>query len=264
MYNKKKKFYGVLFMLGLERRRKIMEQLTQDRKVYVADLSRKFQVTEETIRRDLEKLEQQNLLQRNYGGAVLNEHTSEDISFIKRTSINNADKEFIAQKAEYLINDGDTLMVDASTTCLALLQRLKTRNHLTIITNSIRLVNEFVNSSFTIISSGGILRASSYALTGPAACSILEKYYVDLAIISCKGIDRTRGIMESNEPESLIKQAMIKQAKKSILLADYSKFDKTAFIKTCDFAPINYIVTNKEPSAEWLDFFSQHQIKLIY
>jgi DeoR/GlpR family transcriptional regulator of sugar metabolism len=260
----KRNTYGVIFMLGIERRRKIMEQLTQDRKVYVADLSKLFNVTEETVRRDLEKLENQDLLRRSYGGAVLKEHTSEDISFIKRTSINNTDKELIAQKAEYLINDGDTLMVDASTTCLSLLYHLKAKSNLTIITNSIRLVNEFVNSPFTIISSGGILRSHSYALTGPAACTILEKYYVDLAIISCKGIDRERGIMESNEPESLIKQKMIQQAKKAILLADDSKFDKTAFTKTCDFAPIDYVVTNKEPAAEWLEFFPKQQIKLIY
>ncbi|VBB09790.1 lacr bacterial regulatory protein hth signature [Lucifera butyrica] len=251
-------------MFGIERRRKIMEQLTQDRKVYVAELSKKFNVTEETVRRDLEKLEQENLLQRSYGGAVLNVGTSEDLSFIKRTSIHHADKELIAQKAESLINDGDTLMVDASTTCLALLRHLKTRNDLTIITNSILLVNEFVNSSFTVISSGGTLRSRSYALTGPAATGILEKYYVDLALISCKGLDRSRGIMESNEPESLIKQTMIRQAKKTILLVDHSKFDKTAFTKTCDFTLIDYIVTNQEPSAEWLDFFNQELIKIIY
>jgi len=70
--------------------------------------------------------------------------------------------------------------------------------------------------------------------------------------------------MESNEPESLIKQTMIQQAKKAILLADDSKFDKTAFTKTCDFAPIDYVVTNKEPAAEWLEFFPKQQIKLIY
>ena len=112
-------------MLGIERRQKIMEELVQNRKVYVGDLSKIFKVTEETIRRDLEKLEKQDLLSRSYGGAVLKEHTSEDLSFIKRTSINNSDKELIAQKAEALINDGDTLMVDASTTCLALLQHLR-------------------------------------------------------------------------------------------------------------------------------------------
>ena len=92
-------------MLGIERRRKIMERLNQDNKVYVADLSKFFNVTEETIRRDLEKLENQDLLRRSYGGAVLNEHTSEDLSFVKRTTINSEDKEIIAEKAAALIGD---------------------------------------------------------------------------------------------------------------------------------------------------------------
>jgi DeoR/GlpR family transcriptional regulator of sugar metabolism len=251
-------------MLGIERRRKIMEKLTQDRKVYVSDLSKYFQVTEETVRRDLEKLENQDLLRRSYGGAVLNEHTSEDLSFIKRTTINSDDKERIAEKASDLISDGDTIMVDSSTTCLALLQHLKQKKDLTIITNSIRLVNDFVNSPFTMISSGGILRSHSFALTGTAACATLRKYYVDLAIISCKGIDREKGLMESNEEESEIKQIMIGQAKKSILLADHSKFGKTAFIKTCDFSTLSGVVTDMDPGENWTEFFSKQQIKLLF
>lgn len=251
-------------MLGIERRQKIMEELMQNRKVYVGELSKTFDVTEETIRRDLEKLEKMDFLNRSYGGAVLKEHTSEDLSFIKRTSINNADKECIAQKAEPLLNDGDTLMVDASTTCLALLQHLQQKKNLTIITNSIRLVNEFVDSPFTIISTGGTLRAHSYALTGPSACVTLKNYYVDLAIISCKGIDREKGIMESNEPESIIKQQMIAQARKRILLIDHSKFDKTAFKKTSDFSNIDCVVTDQVPPESWISFFAKQQIKLIY
>ncbi len=251
-------------MLGIERRRKIMDKLNQDRKIYVSDLSKLFNVTEETIRRDLEKLENQDLLRRSYGGAVLNEHTSEDLSFVKRTTINSADKEAIAQKAASLIQDGDTIMVDSSTTCLALLQHLKQKKDLTIITNSIRLVNDFVNSPFTMISSGGTLRAHSFALTGVAACATLKKYYVDLAIISCKGIDQEKGLMESNEEESEIKQIMIQQSKKSILLADHSKFDKTAFIRTCDFADLNCIVTDLDPGEHWTEFLAKQNIRLFF
>ena len=251
-------------MLGIERRRKIMERLKLDRKVYVSDLSKLFSVTEETIRRDLEKLEQQDLLHRSYGGAVLNEHTNENLSFIKRTSTNSADKEYIAEKAAALIHNGDTIMVDSSTTCLALLPQIKHKKHLTIITNSVRLVNDFVNFPFTMISSGGVLRAHSFALTGAVACSTLRKYYVDFAFISCKGIDRSRGIMESNEEESSIKQIMIDQATRTVLMADHSKFNSTAFIKTCDFSPINTIVTDCNPGDAWDDFLAKQQVQLIY
>ena len=250
-------------MLGIERRRKIMERLVQDRKIYVSDLSRLFSVTEETIRRDLEKLEGQNLLRRSYGGAVLNEHTSEDLSFVKRTTINSENKESIAQKAAGLISDGDTIMVDSSTTCLALLPHLRGKKNLTIITNSVRLINDFVNSPFTMIYSGGTLQAHSYALTGATASETLKKYYVDLAIISCKGIDSKKGLMESNEAESVIKEIMIQQARRVVLLADHSKFAKTAFIKTCDFSAISVVVTDLRPSDSWVEFLNKQQIQLL-
>ena len=251
-------------MLGIERRREIMKMLNQHQKVYVQDLSKLFDVTDETIRRDLEKLEQQNLVKRCYGGAVINDHTSQDISFLKRIDINHAGKIYIAKKAENLINDGDTLMVDSSTTCLALFRYLKSKKDLTIITNSIRLINEFVNSDFRIISTGGELRAHSYALTGTIACETLAKYYVDTAIISCKALDMQKGLMESNEPESIIKRQMNEQAQKCILLADNTKFDKTAFTRTCDLNKINTIVTDKEPAIEWLDYIKNNDMRIIY
>lgn len=251
-------------MLGIERRRKIMEQMDKHQKVYVQELSALFQVTDETIRRDLEKLEQQNLVKRCYGGAVINDHTSQDISFLKRIDINNASKKYIARKAEYLINEGDTVMIDASTTCLALLRYLKGKKNLTIITNSIRVISEFINSDFNIISTGGILRSHSYALTGSVACDTIKRYYVDVAIISCKALDMKKGLMESNEPESIVKQRMIEQAQKVVLLADNSKFDKIAFTRTCGLDEINCLVTDKELSPEWLEFLRKNSIQVMY
>lgn len=250
-------------MLGIERRQKIMEKLQLEQKVYVADLSKLFGITEETVRRDLEKLEAENLLRRSYGGAILAEHTSEDISFIRRSAMNSAGKEAIAQKAASLLHDGDTIMVDSSTTCMALFKVLQQKN-LTIITNSIRLIHRFLNAPFKFISTGGSLRSNSGALTGNVACNTLRKYFVDRAVISCKGLDMTKGIMESNEEESIIKQVMIEQAKQTILLADHSKFSRTAFTRTCAIEQISTIVTDEEPNADWKAFIAEKQIELLY
>ena len=240
-----------------------MEKIRLDRKVYVSDLAKTFKVTEETIRRDLEKLEGQDLLRRSYGGAVITESTSEDLSYKRRSAINSESKLAIAEKAARLIQDGDTIMMDSSTTCQALLQRLKGQKDITVITNSIRLMNDFMGSGFKMICTGGTMRESSCALTGSIASQTLEKYYVDFTFISCKGIDREKGLMESNEEESEIKQIMIEQAKKAILLADHSKFGKTAFIKTCDFSKIAAIVTDADPGDAWKEFLATQQIKLI-
>lgn len=251
-------------MLGIERRQRIVDKIKQDKKVYVSELSQLFKVTEETVRRDLEKLENENLLRRSYGGAILNEQqTGEDISFMKRSTINSESKEAIAQKAQELINDGDTIMVDSSTTCLTLLHHLKERRHITIITNSIRLAYDFSASPFRIISTGGTLRANSMALTGTATCTALQRYYADVVLISCKGLDPKRGVMESNEEESAVKQVMLAQAKKSLLLVDQSKFDKTAFVQTCSLADIDTIVTDSAPEEHWHKALTQAQVELI-
>ena len=251
-------------MLGIERRQAIIDKLKQEHRVYVSELSTIFNVTEETIRRDLDKLESDDLIRRNYGGAVLNDYISEDLSFLRRSSINSKEKDIIAQKAMDFIKDGNTIMMDSSTTGLALLNRLKIRKDITIITNSIRLAYDFTNSQFKIISTGGTLRAKSFALTGDVTCNTLQRYYVDIAILSCKGIDIEKGVMESNEEESVVKQIMIAQAKKVILLVDHSKFDKVSFTKTCDFSKISMLITDKTPSNEWQNYLNEQQIDLIY
>jgi DeoR/GlpR family transcriptional regulator of sugar metabolism len=251
-------------MLGMERRQKIVDLIQKDRKIYVSRLSQLFDVTEETIRRDLEKLEVENKLTRTYGGAVLTQHTNEDLPFPKRESINRELKQKIALKAAELINDGDTIMMDTSSTCLELMEALQDKKGLTIITNSIKIPYNFVNSNFNIISTGGTLRAHSLALVGPVAHDTLQNYYVDMAVMSCKGLSLDKGIMESNEPESELKKSMVKQAEKFILLADHTKFNKTAFIKFCDFLDIDYIITDCAPSENWLELFIKYNIQIIY
>jgi len=250
-------------MLGLERRQKIMEKLVAERKVYVSELAKLYQVTEETIRRDLEKLEGQNLLRRSYGGAIIADSTSEDLSYVKRSGLNSESKLAIANKASSLIETGDTVMVDSSTTCRTLLQQLNGRKDITIITNSIQLMNDFTGSSFIMICTGGALRANSCSLTGSMAIKALEGYYVDYALISCKAIDMDKGIMESNESESEIKKTMIRQARHTIMLVDHSKFDQTAFVRCADFSDVDTLVTDTPPNPAWQKYLSENHVRLL-
>ena len=250
-------------MLGIERRRRIMEKLNEEQKVYVSELAKLFGVTEETIRRDLEKLEGKDLLRRSYGGAVLNEHTSDDISFVKRSTILSENKRTIAGRAARLVHDGDTIMVDASTTCLALIGELQRHKNLTIITNSVRVVHDFLQGPFHLISTGGTLRPDSCALVGDVTLQTLRRYNVDLALISCKGLEREKGVMESNDAEGTIKECMATQAKRVILLADHTKFGKTAFVHSFDFDRINAIVTDEPMTTSWRDFLEKKHVERI-
>ncbi len=251
-------------MLGIERRRQILDMLRRARKVYVADLSESLSVTRETIRRDLEKLEAGGLLQRSHGGAVLVTRGNEELSFAKRTIANYGLKQKIAERAVGLFDDGASLMMDSSSTVFALCALLAAKQELTVITNSIKILGDHSASGMSLISTGGNLWAHSLSLVGEAACRTIATYNVDFAVVSCKGIDRDRGVTESNEPESVVKRAMTKQAKNRILLADSTKFDKIAFAKTLDFSDIDYVITDTDPGPQWMELFDNSDIQVVF
>ncbi|MFE4709586.1 MULTISPECIES: DeoR/GlpR family DNA-binding transcription regulator [Paenibacillus] len=251
-------------MLAAERRKKIIDLVHQDKRVLVSDLSRMFEVTEETIRRDLEKLEKDGIVSRTYGGAMLNRHTNEDLPFVTRNALNTEIKRSIALKALDLINDGDTLMVDPSSTAFEFLKLLETKSNLTIITNSVNILHDFANSGMNIISTGGSLRYRSLSLVGPVAHDTIQRYNVDTAVISCKAIDLDKGVTDSNEPECELKKYMLRQADKVVLLADHTKFDKTAFSKLIELSNIDYLITDRRPSEAWLERLSRDNIELLY
>jgi len=251
-------------MLAVERRLKIIDLVHQDKRVVVSELSRMFDVTEETIRRDLEKLEQDGIVSRTYGGAVLNRHTNEDLPFQTRYAINADIKRQMARLAAELIQDGDTLMVDPSSTALELVRMLSTKSGLTVITNSVQILHEFSGSGMTVISTGGSLRPRSLSLVGPVAHDTLLRYHVDKAVISCKGLDLVNGLTESNEPECELKRHMLRQASSVLVLADYMKFDKTAFCKLAEPEQIDTLITSRKPSEEWLKLAADKGIELLY
>ena len=127
-------------MLAIERRNQILEKLQAEKKVLVSDLSQIYDVTEETIRRDLEKLEKSGLIIKSYGGAVLNESTNLDLPFNVRKNRNVVGKQKIAGMMRELIQDGDTIMLDSSSTAVFIARALKEKPNLTVITNSLEIL----------------------------------------------------------------------------------------------------------------------------
>lgn len=122
-------------MLAIERKKYIQELLKRDKKVIVADLARHFNVTEETIRRDLEKLENEGLAQKIYGGAILNESFNVDLPSLIRRRLNVSDKQYIASLIAERIQDGDNIMLDSSSTALFVVKNIKSKKNVTVVTN---------------------------------------------------------------------------------------------------------------------------------
>ena len=223
-------------MLAIERRNEILERLQKEKRVVVSELSQLYQVTEETIRRDLEKLENDGLAIKS-GGAVLNEQNIFGLPFDIRKNQCVAEKQKIAALAAGLVNDGDSVMLDVSSTAVYVVKELKKKEKLTVITNSVDIIVELYDMpGWTVISTGGTLVATggaggarSFALGGPHTDEVLASYHVDKAIVSCKGLDLESGITDYVEQDASSKRMMLRAARERILAADYTKFDTTAF-----------------------------------
>ncbi|MBO5461349.1 MAG: DeoR/GlpR transcriptional regulator [Ruminococcus sp.] len=252
-------------MLAIERRNEILVKLQTERRVVVSELSQFYGVSEETIRRDLEKLVNDGFATKSYGGAVINENTNIDLPFNIRKNHNVIEKQKIASLIDGLVNDGDSIMLDASSTSVYIAKALSNKKNLTIITNSIELLIElFDMPDWTILSTGGVSRGGSFALVGPQTDKMLKMYHVDKAIISCKGLDMAAGVTDSDELHANNKYTMLKAARKKILALDISKFDKTAFTTVAPLEDIDIIITDKKPEERWLKLFEEMDIECLY
>ncbi len=252
-------------MLAIERRREILARLSVSGKVIVSDLAKDFDVTEETIRRDLEKLDREGLASKTYGGAVSKHASAIDLPYNVREIVNVEQKQIIADKICDIIHDGDRIMADSSSTALYVIKKIKEKENLTIITNSVKILLELAEKSdWTVLSTGGVLKKGALSLTGSSAEKMISSYHVDIAICSCKGLDMSLGVTDSNENDSQIKQAMLACAEKRILALDSEKFDKKSFVKVCDATSIDVLVTDSEPTEKWVSFCNENNIELIY
>lgn len=252
-------------MLAVERRNLILEKVHENKRVIVSELSREFAVSEETIRRDLEKLEEDGHVIKSYGGAVLNEKSSIDLPFNVRWKANPQGKQHIAELVCREIADGDHIMLDASTTAVFIAKNIKQKRHLTVITNAIEILLELADvPGWDVIAPGGLLKPNSMSLIGKKALDGIASYHVDKAFFSCKGIDLENGITDGNVETGGIKQNMIAAADKVYLAVDSSKFGRTAFSRICGLSEVDYVVTDTEPGSEWMEAFQREKTTCIY
>mgnify|MGYP002747991075 CR=1 FL=1 len=236
-------------MLAIERRNEILEKLQNDRRVVVSELSQIYEVSEETIRRDLDKLVQDGFAIKSYGGAVINENVNIELPFNIRKNRNIVGKQHIAELVSEQIKDGDSIMLDASSTAVYVAKTLleQGKKNLTVLTNSVEIIIElFGAQDWKVLSTGGESREGSFALVGYQTDRMLRSYHVDKAIISAKGID------------------MLTRAKEKILAVDSSKFDQVAFAEIGSLDQITTIVTDAKPETRWLQHFDKIGVKCIY
>jgi len=251
-------------MFAPERQKRILELLNAEGAVMVSKLSSELGVTEETVRRDLEKLESKELLRRTHGGALPIDGGTYEYSLEKRKGLNVECKQELAHKAVQYIASGDTIFLDASTTTFYLSKELKSMKNITVITNSIRVINELMGvEGIKVIAVGGIVSNNQSFVGTMAENHITENYFADKMFFSSKGINEAVGILESNEQECFIKQRMIKNSRTHYYLCDKSKIGRIGFVKLASFEDIDYLITDAELSDEVKANLNESGVELV-
>ncbi|GGF96332.1 DeoR/GlpR family DNA-binding transcription regulator [Paenibacillus abyssi] len=250
-------------MLVAERYEKIVQLVNENGSIRVSELSELCQVTEETIRRDLDRLEQAGRLRRSHGGAVSIKDQQPEIPYFEREITHAEEKRRIAEEAIKLIQPKDRILLDASSTAWYMASNLPDIP-LTVLTNSIKVAMELSGKEkVEVISTGGQLASRSLSYVGPLAERSLDAYHVDKVFLSCKGVHLERGISESNELQARVKQKMIGMADEVILLADASKFGVQAFTHVADLNQVGTIITDRRASQEVMNGLEERGIPVI-
>lgn len=226
--------------LAVERQKEIYDLIVQSGTVYVANLSRKFNVTKETIRRDLEALEKEKLIQRTHGGAVLAQHTP------LHRQISNLDvKISIAKEALQFIEEDDIIGLDSSDYSLQLAKELDDRE-ITVITNSIPITLELINKpNIRLITIGGYVNHKLSSFVGAMAEKSVDNYRLGKYFLSCSGFDLEFGVFENDEMEGQVKQQFIKNADEVILMADHNQFGKRSLTSLVGLKQLDKLVIDQ-------------------
>ena len=229
-------------LLAPERRAKILELVRHDKSVLVKDLCVQFGVTSETIRKDLTLLEQEGHLIKTYGGAYIQDGVKNEIDVSIRKMLLPEIKDAIGQRCASLVEEGDTVFLDESTTCLAVARHLLHRD-ITVVTNSLDIAQVFSDSGQgKLLLSGGELDRKNRCFVGGSAEDFLSRYYMDKSFVSCRGADRAAGITDGSAVNGRIRSMMLQRAKQRFLVLDHTKLNKANFFRICDFDAIHTVV----------------------
>lgn len=252
-------------MFVSERRNKIMERLYEKKRLTVKELSLEIGVSEATLRTDLNKMEEEGMLIRTHGGAILNDETESDTSFSAREKKNKKEKIQIAKEAFKFIEEKQCILLDASSTALELARYLKSQPiRLTVVTSGLHTALELKeNPDLTVILIGGVVTNRSSSIEGTLGLNILDYVNVDIMFTSGNGFSVENGLTDFNLYEVSLKKELVKRASTIIAIVDASKIDKSSSAVFADPETISTLITDKPVTPEFSEGLKQKNIDVI-
>jgi DeoR/GlpR family transcriptional regulator of sugar metabolism len=252
-------------MIPVQRLTSILEDIKSNRAISVSDLSLKYEVSEMTIRRDLKQLEDQGLITRTHGGAVPNSRALDELQFVQKQVIHEAEKRQIARYAvTQFVSEGDIIILEGGTTVTGMVSHMETYRNVTVMTNSLYTLFELqkIATGNTIISTGGVLREVSNTFVGPIAEKHFAEHNATKVFLSSTGWTEATGFTDPNMLEVQVKKTMIKSARCIIMLLDSSKFGLISLTSFLDaFAP-DVVITDRGIPDDIREAFLRHRVEV--
>ena len=251
-------------MLANQRREKILELLKEDGSAKVIDLAKIFKVTEVTVRQDLEKLEKDGLCVKTHGGAYLKNIQDQVSSFSVANHDNMDKKELIAIKCLEYINNGDTIILDSGSTTTEIARKLKGNRQVTVITNALNIAMMLgADPGIEVIMTGGEFKPPTLSLTGQKAADFFKGINIQKLFLATAGLSLKSGLTYPSISDIVVKKAMIDAAETTYLVANSTKFGKSAFASLGALSLINYIITDDGIEEKHREVFRSHEIEII-
>jgi DeoR family glycerol-3-phosphate regulon repressor len=245
------------------RQSEILAMLRQSGRVGVDELATHFGVTLQTIRRDLNELSDAKALVRVHGGAMIASGVS-NLAYEARQLVAQQSKRLIGEAAARLVPDNASLLINIGTTTEEVAKALSGHSGLLVITNNLHVANElYPNPAVQVIVTGGSIRQGDGGILGAVTVAQIEKFRVDLAIIGTSAIDPDGTLLDFDVHEVEISRAIIEQARKVVLVADSSKFSRSAPVRIAKLSEIDIFVTDRLPSEEIADMCRRHGVEVV-
>ncbi len=255
-------------MLKIERQDIIDQEINKQGFVLVPTMSEMLNCSEETIRRDLKEMESQGRLIRTHGGAYLIEKFDKTYPTNLRKSYYHQTKDCLAQRAIEHLQENDVVMLDSSTTCLALAEAMtRSQKTLTVITNSLQvclLCNESNINNINLVSLGGTFKRRTSSFADQHTIDQLKSYHADRAFISCPKLTVEYGLSDNHLSEALVRETMLRQARERYLIVDHTKFNSSANILFDGLDSVNMIITDQKLDDDWVKYAKSHDINVEY
>ncbi len=232
-------------------------------RVSVEGLAAAFVVTPQTIRRDLNELCQRGLLARVHGGAVP-AHSISNVGYEARRHLFAAEKTLIGAAAAAQIPDNSSLIINIGTTTEQVARALYNHRDLVVITNNINVINILSGSpAKELILTGGVVRQSDGGIVGEAAVEFIQQFRVDCAVIGASALDEDGALLDYDYREVSVARAIVANARRTVLVADHQKFERSAPVRICGLSQIDMFVTDRLPPARFRDACAANEVEVV-